>query len=104
LDDGEILQLAPNANLCSGGTSVDFTNKVSPEFSELCANITRDMGLRLCGVDLMVKGTVEDNQADYSIIEVNSAPGLDNFAASGDEQAKIVDNLYLKILKAIAKL
>jgi len=104
LDKGKVLQLAPNANLCSGGTSIDFTDKISPEFSKLCIDITRDMGLRLCGVDLMIEGTVADRQADYLIVEVNSAPGLDNFAASGDEQAKIVDGLYLKLLKAIAKI
>ncbi len=104
LDSGKVLQLTPNANLCSGGTSIDFTDKISPEFSKLCINITKDMGLRLCGVDLMIEGTVADNQSNYSIVEVNSAPGLDNFAASGDEQAKIVDGLYLKLLKAIAKI
>lgn len=104
LDKGKILQLTPNANLCAGGTSVDFTDRISPEFSKLCIDITKDMGLRLCGVDLMVNGTIAENQAEFSIIEINSAPGLDNFAASGNEQAKIVDDLYLKLLKAIAKI
>ena len=61
LSCGEVLQLMPNANLCSGGTSIDFTDKISSGYAKLCADITKEMGLRLCGVDLMVKGTLEGN-------------------------------------------
>lgn len=100
------LRLMPNSNLCSGGTSVDFTDKINPSYAKLCADITKGMGLRLCGVDLMINGSLSDElESDsYVVIEINSAPGVDNFAASGEEQAKIVDGLYLKILQAIAKL
>jgi D-alanine-D-alanine ligase-like ATP-grasp enzyme len=39
------------------------------------------MGLRLCGVDFMTQDltkSLEDNQ-DYIVLEINGAPGLDNY-------------------------
>ncbi len=102
--DGAELELVCNANLCSGGTSVDFTKTIHPEFAAICAQLTVDMGLRYCGVDLMVKGSIEEPPGEYVVIEINSAPGIDNYAASGKEQAAIVDGLYLKVLEAVTRL
>lgn len=36
---------------------------------------------------------------DHIILEVNSAPGLDNYAYTGEKQKEYVDELYLQILK-----
>jgi D-alanine-D-alanine ligase-like ATP-grasp enzyme len=43
---------------------------------------TRDMGLRLCGVDIMtddITRSLVENNDNYTIIEMNGAPGLDNY-------------------------
>lgn len=55
---GERIFLLDNANLSTGGESVDVTNKVHPAFRRLAVRITKDMGLRLCGVDIMVDGDI----------------------------------------------
>ena len=39
----------------------------------------------------------------YYIIEINAAPGLDHYVTTGEEQKKIVETMYLKVLKALGK-
>jgi D-alanine-D-alanine ligase-like ATP-grasp enzyme len=60
------------------------------------------MGLRICGVDLMVDGDIASSPSRYWILEVNAAPGLDHYAKAGKAQKKIVEDMYLKVLKAMA--
>ncbi len=91
--------LLDNANLSTGGDSVDVTNSIHPEFKMLAIKLTRDMGLRLCGVDLMINGDIKDKPATYWVLEINSAPGLDHYAKIGKAQEEIVENLYLEVLK-----
>ena len=103
LKKGEQVFLLDNANLSTGGDSVDVTSKVHPGFKKLAVAITRDMGLRLCGVDLMIDGSVEGAPKKYVVLEINSAPGLDHYVTTGKKQKKIVEGLYMKVLKALEK-
>jgi hypothetical protein len=34
-------------------------------------------------------------------LEINAAPGLDHYAQTGKKQEKIVENLYLQVLKSM---
>lgn len=99
---GKSILLLDNANLSTGGESVDVTDIVHPEMANLAINLTRDMGLRLCGVDIILPTSIDRSPKEgYHIIEVNSAPGLDHYAALGDKQRKIVEDLYLQVLVAM---
>ena len=98
---GVKLYLLDNANLSTGGEAIDVTKKLHSSFSDLAIRVTKDMGLHLCGVDIITKGNIEEPLKDYSIIEINSAPGLDNYASIGKEQSKKVHDLYFKVLKAL---
>lgn len=100
---GEKVFLLDNANLSSGGDSVDVTNQIHSRFKKLAIQLTRDMGLRLCGVDLMIDGDISQKLAPFWVLEINSAPGLDHYARSGKKQEKIVEELYLEVLKALDK-
>lgn len=91
--------LLDNANLSTGGDSVDVTNLVHPSFRKLAVDLTRDMGLRLCGVDLMVDGDIMEKGATFFVLEINAAPGLDHYVKMGKTQEHIVENLYLEVLK-----
>lgn len=104
LPDGQECQLLDNANLSNGGISIDVTSQIHPGYRDIAVKLTTDMGLRYCGVDLMVENDLTQPPGRYHVIEINAAPGIDNYAASGDEQARIVDQLYVKVLKAIARL
>jgi D-alanine-D-alanine ligase-like ATP-grasp enzyme len=98
--------LLDNANLSTGGDSLDVTSTIHSNFKKLAINITRDMGLRICGVDIMVtKGdiTMDPKKTKYYVIEINSAPGLDHYVTTGPKQKKIVEDMYLEVLKALGK-
>jgi len=103
LEKKQLVYLLDNANLSTGGDSIDVTNSVHPEFKKLAINLTRDMNLRLCGVDLIIDGNINDKPINYWILEINASPGLDHYAKLGQEQARMVKSLYLKVLKHLEK-
>ncbi len=102
---GQNVKLLSNANLSTGGDAVDVTDFVTPEIRDLCVRLTRDMGLRLCGVDLMLKDGIASSLADrdYYILEINAAPGLDHYANIGEKQEKVVEDLYLEVIRSLDK-
>lgn len=95
-----IVYLLDNANLSTGGEAIDFTENIHSDFKKLAVSITRDMELRLAGVDILTSD-ITSPIIDYTIIEVNSAPSLTHYASFGEVQRKRVENLYLKVLKAL---
>ena len=95
--------LLDNANLSSGGDAIDVPSIVHPSFKRLAIQLTKDMGLRLCGVDMMIEGTIAAAPQKYWILEINAAPGLDHYVKTGKEQKKIVEEMYLKVLKSLQK-
>ncbi len=98
---GQRVFLLDNANLSSGGDAIDVTKPIHPDFKKLAIRLTRDMGLRLCGVDIMVDGDIRNAPDTYWILEVNAAPGLDHYVKTGRAQQKIVEDLYLKVLRSL---
>ena len=103
LPKGERVFLLDNANLSSGGDAIDVTEKIHPGFKDLAVRLTRDMGLRLCGVDIMTEGDIREAPTTYHILEINAAPGLDHYVKTGDTQKKIVEELYVEVLRSLAK-
>ncbi|AFY33826.1 cyanophycin synthase [Calothrix sp. PCC 7507] len=95
-----IVYLLDNANLSSGGEGIDVTESIHPDFQKLAIHITKDMGLRLAGVDI-ITSDIALPMVNYTIIEVNASPGLSNYASIGDAQTKRVENLYLKVLSSL---
>lgn len=104
LTQGMKCQLLDNANLSCGGDAKDVSKDISAGYRQIAIDITRDMGLRYCGVDLMVNGDIAKEPGEYWVIEINAAPGIDNYASSGEKQQAIVEDLYIKVLRAIARL
>ena len=100
---GERVYLLDNANLSTGGDSIDVTEVIHPMFAKIAIKLTSDMGLRLCGVDLMISGDISQKPHKYWVIEINSAPGLDHYAKSGKAQEKIVEDMYLEVLKSMER-
>lgn len=100
---GKQVFLLDNANLSTGGDSRDVTSEIHPAFKRIAIRLTKDMGLRLCGVDLMVAGDISERPGTYWVLEVNSAPGLDHYSKMGRAQEKIVEDLYLEVLKSMER-
>lgn len=99
--DQETWQLLDNANLSSGGDARDVTEQIHPMYTELAVKLTRDMGLRYCGVDLFVNGDLATPSDEYIICEINAAPGIDNYASIGPDQQKRVEDMYCKVVEAL---
>ena len=101
----EVIFLLDNANLSTGGDSIDVTGDLHAGFRRLAVNLTRDMGLRMCGVDLMVDGDIRQapRPGTFWILETNAAPGLDHYYKSGKAQERIVEELYLQVLRSMSR-
>jgi len=106
LPKGKQVFLLDNANLSTGGDAIDVTDVIHSKFRKIAINLTRDMGLRISGVDIMItKGDIKEDPKDcrYYIIEINAAPGLDHYVTTGAKQRRNVEAMYLKVLKALGK-
>jgi hypothetical protein len=96
---GQPVALASISNLSAGGTSKDVSDVINDNWVSLAARVAENFNLRLVGVDLACND-ITSADADYSVLEVNASPGLDNYAASGEAQRGVVDGLYTKVLNA----
>lgn len=102
LSKGAQVFLLDNANLSSGGDSVDVTETIHPSYKKIAVQLVKDMGLRFSGVDIMTEGAIDKHARRYHILEINDTPGLDHYASSGKKQRKIVEDLYLQVLKSLS--
>lgn len=98
--------LLDNANLSTGGDAIDVSDTIHPGFRKVAQSLTKDMGLRMAGVDIMItSGEISENpkKCSYYIIEINAAPGLDHYITTGKAQKRKVEEMYLKVIRALGK-
>jgi D-alanine-D-alanine ligase-like ATP-grasp enzyme len=95
---GEICQVHDISNLSAGGEAEDYTDRICQCWRDLCVGLTKDMGLVLCGIDIAC-ADLEKADTAYSILEINAAPHLDNYASSGKTQHNRVRELYKKVFE-----
>ncbi|GGE11304.1 GNAT-family acetyltransferase TIGR03103 [Gemmobacter megaterium] len=74
-DSGREVALRRAANLHTGGTIVDVTDRLHPVLRDAALTAARAIGIPVTGIDLMVK---DPSQSDYVFIEANERPGLAN--------------------------
>ena len=77
LTKGEELYLKPTANLSTGGTATDVTDDVHPQNISCFERIARNIGLDICGIDIMaptLSTPLKENGG--AVLEVNAAPGF----------------------------
>ncbi|TXR57915.1 N-acetylglutaminylglutamine synthetase [Quadrisphaera setariae] len=75
LPRGEVLAVRRTANLHTGGTIEDVTDRLHPVVAEAARRASRVIGIPVTGLDFLVPD-VEGDQ--YVIIEANERPGLAN--------------------------
>ena len=74
---GKRVILRNNANLSTGGTATDVTDDVHPEVAERAIAAAKNIGLDICGVDVVCDSVLEPLEAQSGgIVECNAAPGL----------------------------
>ena len=95
------INLLDNANLSSGGEAVDVTDTIDESYKQMAVNLTREMGLRFCGVDIITPEPISRTIGNYTVIEINAAPGVDYYTQIGEAQQEIIRQTYEKILQAL---
>ncbi|MBB1286559.1 cyanophycin synthetase [Flavisolibacter sp. BT320] len=77
LPQGESLALKPTANLSTGGTATDVTDDVHPQNRSTFERIARNIGLDVCGIDVMAPNLSQPlRETGGAVLEVNAAPGF----------------------------
>lgn len=74
----EQIYLRANANVCTGGESIDVTDLVHPFYKNLTFEILKKIpGLPYCGIDLITKDISQHSKnTKYIICEINPSPGI----------------------------
>ncbi|HVE72296.1 MAG TPA: cyanophycin synthetase [Thermoanaerobaculia bacterium] len=97
--EGEVVQLKTTANLSTGGTSVDVTDRIHPANIELAERIAALVGLDIAGIDV-VAPSVETPVAENGggIVEVNAAPGFRMHLAPTEGKPRPVGEAVMDML------
>jgi D-alanine-D-alanine ligase-like ATP-grasp enzyme len=74
---GQRVELLPCGNLGVGGDVREVTDVLHPTLRALAIRMVRDMGLRLASVDLVLSQPSDAPPQRCTVLELNSAPGLD---------------------------
>lgn len=93
----ETIELLPNANLSTGGRSVDVMGVISRRHREAAAQAAQSLSLAMAGVDVISPDITSDD-AEFQVLEVNSSPGLSNFAADSADGAAQTRALYRSLI------
>jgi GNAT-family acetyltransferase (TIGR03103 family) len=75
LPAGKKISIRETANLHTGGTIHDVTEKLHPTLKAVAEEAARLLKISVVGLDMLVKDPAED---EYVIIEANERPGLAN--------------------------
>lgn len=76
-EKGKIVVLKDTANLSTGGTAEDFTDKVHPANVFMAERISRIIGLDICGIDIMTTDISKPlSETRGAVLEVNAGPGF----------------------------
>ncbi|MBP9691267.1 hypothetical protein KBD81_04275 [Candidatus Woesebacteria bacterium] len=91
LENGETVRLRDLSNIMAGGFAENLDLKVNPALDNLAKKIMQAIpGLQYCGIDIVINDLYDC--ADYSVIEINSAPSFDmNEIPQIGESAAIAD-------------
>jgi D-alanine-D-alanine ligase-like ATP-grasp enzyme len=74
---GQRVELLPCGNLGVGGDVRVVTDVLHPKLRAMAIRIVRDMGLRLASLDLVLSRPSDAPPKRCTVLELNSAPGLD---------------------------
>jgi cyanophycin synthetase len=97
--EGEFVQLKTTANLSTGGTSVDVTDRVHPANIEMAERIARLVDLNIAGIDVVapaIDTPVAENGG--GIVEVNAAPGFRMHTAPTEGKPRPVGEAVIDML------
>lgn len=75
--EGERVLIRRNANLSTGGTAIDVTERVHPTVAAQAIDAARSIGLDIAGIDVVAQDISRPLEEQGGVVvEVNAAPGL----------------------------
>lgn len=102
LEQGVRVVLRNNANLSTGGSATDVTDNVHPALAEMVIQAAQQIGIDVCGVDVVCERVDESLEAQGGgIVELNAAPGLrmhlePSIGKGRDVGAAVIDLMFKK--------
>ncbi len=97
---GQRVELLPCGNLGVGGDVRVVTDLLHPKLRALAIRVVGDMGLRLASLDLVLSQPSDALPKRCTVLEVNSAPGLDTHEREPGWSRRRVDRVC-RILLAL---
>ena len=97
--EGAFILIRRNANLSTGGTAIDVTDKVHPLNASFAVGAAKCIGLDIAGIDIVAQDvSVPLEEQGGKLIEVNAAPGLRMHLAPSEGQAQPVGQAIVNML------
>jgi cyanophycin synthetase len=94
-----------NANLSTGGSSRDVTDRLHPDVARLCVRVAALVGLDVAGIDLRLPDiadplppTGDPDRLTGGVIEVNAVPGLRMHLAPVQGRARDVGDAIVRAM------
>ena len=82
---GETIRLRPSADWLLGGTAVDVTARLHPEWKEAAEQAVRMLGLEVAAVEIMTPDPRTSPAEQGAILEIESAPDFQPFLAADSQ-------------------
>jgi len=102
LGEAEQIFLLDNANLSTGGKSVDCADAVHESFIRIALAANDALNLTFSGVDIICQDiALAADKQTWKVLEVNGSPGLDNYSASGEKQIENTKKIYREVMKSL---
>lgn len=96
---GQRVLIRRNANLSTGGTATDVTDRVHPEVVARSVEAARIVGLDIAGIDLVCRDISRPLEEQGGVIvEVNAGPGLRMHLAPSEGSARPVGEAIVDLL------
>ena len=97
--EGAFILIRRNANLSTGGTAIDVTDKVHPLNASFAVGAAKCVGLDIAGIDIVAQDiSVPLDEQGGKVIEVNAAPGLRMHLAPSEGQGQPVGQTIINML------
>ncbi len=92
---GERIRVRRTANLHTGGTIEDVTDRLHPQIAQAAVRASRAIGIPVTGLDFLLPDV---SGPDHVFIEANERPGLANHEPQPTAQ-RFVDLLFPETLR-----
>lgn len=100
-ENGKRVYLRENSNISTGGDSIDMTDLIDQTYKDAAVKMTKTIGAKVCGVDLIIPDYQKPSTVDcpgYTVIEANFNPAMHMHAFVSEGKGRPLTIGILKML------